>query len=442
MAGVSCERGEDQVQFVDQARITVSGGDGGNGAVSFRREKYVPAGGPDGGDGGDGGSVILVVDEGLSTLIDFRYRTHYRAQRGEHGKGSNKHGKNAPDLEVRVPPGTVVKDAQTGHVLADLLVHGQRLVAARGGRGGRGNARFATPTRQAPAFAEKGEPGETRHLLLELKVIADVGLVGYPNAGKSTLLSVISAARPKVAAYPFTTLAPNLGVVSVAEGKSFVVADIPGLIEGAHAGVGLGHDFLRHVERTRLLLHIVDCSGQEGRDPVDDYHQIRKELRLFNPELARKPQIVVGNKLDLPEARENWQRLQEAVNGVEVAGISAVTGQGVQELIYRVWEALQKLPVASPPEEPAEKELPETVTIPRERAPLSDFTLRKEDETFVVEGKGLARLMQRLDLSNEDSLRWFHGLLEDIGVVEALRKAGAKDGDTVRVEDLEFDFVD
>ena len=426
------------MQFVDRARIYVSAGAGGDGCVSFRREKYVPAGGPDGGRGGDGGSVFLEVDPAMSTLLDFRYKNQYKAERGGHGQGGNREGKSAPDLVIKVPPGTVVKDDETGEVLADLVRPSQRLLAARGGKGGRGNAAFATATRRAPSFAEKGEPGEARWLRLELKVIADVGLVGYPNAGKSTLLSVISAAKPKIAPYPFTTLSPNLGVVKVETGKSFVVADIPGLIEGAHAGVGLGHDFLRHVERTRLLVHIVDCSGMEGRDPVDDYRQVREELALFSRNLAERPFIVVGNKLDIPGAEENLQRLEEAV-GQDVVGISAATGQGVKELVYRIWRTLQQLP--SPvQEEPAGDEV-EVIQIPRSSRRLSDFTVRREEDAFVVEGEGLELLMERHDLENPDTLRWWLVLLEDIGVIEALRNAGIKDGDTVRIAEWEFEYL-
>ncbi|NLY52814.1 MAG: GTPase ObgE [Firmicutes bacterium] len=426
------------MQFVDRARIYVSAGAGGDGCVSFRREKYEPAGGPDGGRGGDGGSVFLEVDPAMSTLLDFRYKNQYKAERGGHGQGGNREGKSAPDLVIKVPPGTVVKDDETGEVLADLVRPSQRLLAARGGKGGRGNAAFATATRRAPSFAEKGEPGEARWLRLELKVIADVGLVGYPNAGKSTLLSVISAAKPKIAPYPFTTLSPNLGVVKVETGKSFVVADIPGLIEGAHAGVGLGHDFLRHVERTRLLVHIVDCSGMEGRDPVDDYRQVREELALFSRNLAERPFIVVGNKLDIPGAEENLQRLEEAV-GQDVVGISAATGQGVKELVYRIWRTLQQLP--SPvQEEPAGDEV-EVIQIPRSSRRLSDFTVRREEDAFVVEGEGLELLMERHDLENPDTLRWWLVLLEDIGVIEALRNAGIKDGDTVRIAEWEFEYL-
>ena len=330
--------------FVDEAKIWVKAGDGGRGCVSFRREKYVPRGGPDGGDGGKGGDVVMVADPHLKTLLDFKYRQHYRAKNGGHGRGKRQHGRNGEDLIVKVPVGTVVRDEQTGELIADLLEPGQRVVVARGGRGGRGNARFATPTRQAPRFAEGGTPGEERWLRLELKLLADVGLVGYPNVGKSTFLRRISAARPKVAPYPFTTLAPHLGVVSYGEGKEFVVADIPGLIEGAHKGAGLGTRFLRHIERTLLLLHLLDLSGHRG-GPLTLYDGVRRELASFNPLLAEKPEIVVLNKIDLPETRARVDETREAfeARGLPFFAISAQTGEGVKELIQEVGRRLEAL---------------------------------------------------------------------------------------------------
>ncbi len=320
--------------FVDTARIYVKAGDGGKGAVSFRREKYVPAGGPDGGDGGDGGDVIVEADGSMLTLMDFRHRKRYRAENGHPGAGADKHGRNGAGEVVRVPPGTVVRDAATGEVVADLVSPGQSAVVARGGKGGRGNARFATPRRQAPRYAQPGIAGEERWLELELKLLADVGLVGLPNVGKSTLISWMSAARPKIADYPFTTLVPNLGVVDVGDGRSFVVADIPGLIEGAHGGAGLGHEFLRHVERTRVLVHVLDLAAEE-RDPVHDFEVIEDELRLYSPELATRPTVVAANKIDLPQARGRLGRVREALaaRGLEVHAISAVTGEGVRELV-------------------------------------------------------------------------------------------------------------
>ncbi len=332
--------------FVDTARIYVKAGDGGHGCIAFRREKYVPRGGPAGGDGGRGGDVILVVDHNIQTLMDFRYQRHFKAERGEHGMGDKKHGANAEDIRIKVPPGTVVKDAETGEVLADLTEPGQEVVVARGGRGGRGNARFKSSTNQAPQFAEDGKPGEERWLELELKLLADVGLVGFPNAGKSTLLSRVSAAKPKVASYPFTTLIPNLGVVEHGE-QSWVMADIPGLIEGAHQGVGLGHEFLRHIERTRVLLHVVDVAGTEGRDPVDDFLKINEELGFYDERLTKLPQIVAANKIDIPAGEENLPRFHEAVQkkGFKVFPISATTGQGIDALLAAIAETLRRVRV-------------------------------------------------------------------------------------------------
>lgn len=344
--------------FVDKAKIYVKGGDGGDGLVAFRREKYVPEGGPAGGDGGKGGDVIFRVDEGLRTLMDFRYQRHFKAQRGEKGRNKSQHGANAENMIVRVPPGTVVIDDDTQEIIADLTRHGQEVVVARGGRGGRGNIRFATPNNPAPELAEHGEEGEERWVVLELKVMADVGLVGFPSVGKSTLLSVVSAAKPKIGAYHFTTITPNLGVVDAGDGRSFVMADLPGLIEGAHEGVGLGHEFLRHVERTRLIVHVVDMAGSEGRDPFDDWQKINDELRLYNADLEKRPQIVAANKMDMPEAAANLEKFRAEVAKVrgdlEILPISSLTRQGVQELLYRVSELLEQIPEAPAIEEVTE----------------------------------------------------------------------------------------
>lgn len=426
--------------FRDGARVFVKAGAGGNGVVSFRREKFVDAGGPDGGDGGRGGDVVLAVEEGLRTLIDFRYRTHYVAENGTHGRGGNRHGKRGADLVVHVPPGTVVKDEQTGAYVADLTAEGQTAVVAAGGRGGRGNARFKNPRRQAPRFAEKGEAGDERWLQLELRLIADVGLVGFPNAGKSTLISRLSAARPKVAHYPFTTLTPNLGVVYVGEGQSFVAADIPGLIEGAHAGIGLGHDFLRHVERTRLLVHVVDVSGLEGRDPVDDFHTINEELRLYRAELAERPQIVAANKLDLQEARDNLARLRTAVEaaGYELFPISAASGDGVEALKYAVWDALQDAPAPAPV-----TVTPELLTAEaRRRAPLDEYEVVRDGDDYIVSGEGLERLIARLDLQNKEAIWFLQKVFRDIKLNDVLREHGIEDGDVVVVGGFEFEFED
>ncbi|NPV54859.1 MAG: GTPase ObgE [Firmicutes bacterium] len=329
--------------FIDTAKIYVKAGDGGPGCVSFRREKHVPRGGPDGGDGGAGGDVILLVDPGLATLMDFKYKRHYKAERGQRGMGSRMSGRDGDDLVIKIPPGTVIRDAGTGEVLADLVAAGDSAVVARGGRGGRGNARFVTSTRRAPRMAEEGEPGEERWFFLELKLLADVGLVGLPNAGKSTIISRISAARPKIADYPFTTLVPNLGVVALEDGRSFVVADMPGLISGAHKGAGLGHEFLRHVERTRVLAHVLDLSCPSGRDPVEDFNVVNNELVLHDPELLKRPMVVVGNKLDMPGAAEAFERVRGYCTGrgFEVYGVSALTGEGLRDFLYGVARLLE-----------------------------------------------------------------------------------------------------
>lgn len=421
--------------FVDKAKIYVKGGDGGNGLVAFRREKFVPEGGPSGGDGGRGGDVIFLVDEGLRTLMDFRYQKHFKADRGEHGQRKNMHGKNAEDLVVKVPPGTMVCDEATGNLLADLTEHGQSAAIAKGGRGGRGNARFVTSVNRVPGFAENGEPGEEHWVILELKLLADVGLVGFPNAGKSTLLSRVSKATPKIAAYPFTTIAPNLGVVTVPDGRSFVLADIPGLIEGAHEGAGLGHEFLRHIERTRVLIHLVDGAGSEGRDPLEDFQTINRELALHNPSLARKKQIVGFNKMDLPEARERWPLAEKwfLKNEFQVLPLSGVTGEGMDQLLYLAANALDE--VQSEPEE--EYGAQRVYRAEDER----EFTITREGPSeYRVEGKFLERLVAMTNLDNEEALFRFHRILRRLGVEKALRDAGAADGDTVRIRNAEFEL--
>jgi len=421
--------------FIDRARIFVKAGDGGNGMSSFRREKYVPKGGPSGGDGGRGGDVILVVDPNLNTLIDFRYKRKFKADNGAHGQSSNCHGRSADNLYIKVPPGTVVKDEATGAILADLTEIGQEVVVARGGRGGRGNARFATSVNRAPTFAEKGEPGEERWLLLELKLLADVGLVGYPSVGKSSILGRVSAAKPEVAAYHFTTLTPVLGVVSLGEGRSFVLADIPGLIEGAHAGVGLGHDFLRHIERTKVLIHVLDASGLEGRDPIDYFHKINYELKQYSERLAGKPQIIAANKMDLPEAQANFPRIKEylAKQGLEVFPISAATGDGLPELMERA----AKL-VAEYQEEPAVEEETVVYTVQPE---TSGFTIKRDDDgAFIVESKEIERLVAMTNFDDEEGLQRFQRIWRRLGIDEALKERGIKEGDTVRIRDMEFEF--
>jgi GTP-binding protein len=421
--------------FIDRAKIYVKAGDGGDGVVAFRREKYVPRGGPSGGDGGKGGDVVLMVDSNLSTLMDFKYRVHYKAKRGEHGQGANKIGKSAEDLIIRVPPGTVVKDAENGEVLADLVENGQTFIVARGGRGGRGNARFVSSVHRAPDFAEKGEPGEERWIILELKLLADVGLIGFPNAGKSTLLSRMTAARPKIADYPFTTLSPNLGVVDISpgEGKSFVVADIPGLIEGAHEGMGLGHEFLRHVERTRLLIHVIDAAGLEN-DPVEGFYVINREIEEYSEKLSQKPQIIAANKMDLPQARANFERIKSALEreGFEVLPISGATGQGVKELVYRVANLLEKMPQDIQTEEIRQYTL-------REEKP---FKVERGGRVFYVSGKLVERLVAMTDLENESAVKRLQITFKRIGLDDALKKEGIKAGDTVKIGEAEFYYME
>ncbi len=428
--------------FVDYIEIYAKGGNGGAGAVAFRREKYVPRGGPAGGDGGRGGSVILEANEALHTLMDLRYQKHLRAPNGKPGGSSNKTGADGEDLTVEVPRGTIVRDADTGELIADLVAHGQRAVLARGGMGGRGNARFATAVHRTPRFAEKGEAGEERRASLELRVLADVGLIGYPNAGKSTLLSRISAARPKVADYPFTTLSPVLGVAAAGD-DSFVVADIPGLIEGAADGVGLGHEFLRHIMRTRLLVHLVDVSGFSGRDPVSDYEAIRRELGLYGAGLESKPEIVAANKIDMPEAKVRARALAEVLEprGVPVLGISALTGEGVHDLLYAVSAKLAQLPPEELPDvHGPEAEEPRRYTARGPR--LRDVAISRDGDVFVVAGEGAERLVERTDLDNVAALDRLYGMLTRAGVIDALRQAGMGEGDTIRIGDTEFVFAD
>ncbi|WP_206810977.1 GTPase ObgE [Paradesulfitobacterium ferrireducens] len=422
--------------FYDQAKIYVKGGDGGAGAVAFRREKYVPEGGPSGGDGGRGGSIILVADEGLRTLVDFRYKRHYKADRGKHGEGKNMHGKGGEDLVLRIPAGTLIKDAETGEILADLTENGQKVVVARGGRGGRGNARFLSNTNKAPTLAENGEPGEERWLLLELKLLADVGLVGFPNVGKSTLISQVSAAKPKIADYPFTTLVPNLGVVDFEDGESFVIADIPGLIEGAHTGAGLGHEFLRHTERTRLILHVLDISGSENRDPLEDFRIIREELRLYSPYLAERPMLVVANKMDIPGAEDNLERLRASLNDqYEIFAVSAATGDGLEPLMFRIKELLPNIPLPGIVDRSSQHRM--TKAEPQER-----FRLDQEEGVFVLSGKELEKHVIMTHFESEEGLHRFQNILKVMGVDDALRAQGIKEGDLVRIGELEFEWQD
>ncbi len=417
--------------FFDEAKIYVKGGDGGDGCVAFRREKFVPFGGPSGGHGGAGGSVYLVVDPSLNTLIHFKKRAHFKAERGHRGSGKNQQGANGEDWLVPVPPGTMVYDADTDELVADLVHQDQRVLVAQGGRGGRGNTAFASPTNQAPRLAEHGEPGRERWLRLELKLIADVGVIGMPNAGKSTLLSVISAARPKIADYPFTTLQPNLGVVTIDEYQTFVVADVPGLIEGASEGVGLGHRFLRHVERTRLLIHLLDGSAS---DPLADYETINVELARFSQQLAKKPQLVALNKIDLPDAQAWWPLVEEAMEAraVEAHAISAVTQEGVRALMLRTYALLQSLPEAEP--------APESPALFRPAESEDAFTIEREPDGWRVHGVRVERVAAMTPFVLPEAAARFQRQLRALGVVDELEAAGVRPGDLVRIGERELEW--
>ncbi|MFC03669.1 GTPase ObgE [Listeria monocytogenes] len=428
--------------FVDQVKIYVKAGNGGDGMVAFRREKFVPNGGPAGGDGGKGADVVFVVDEGLRTLVDFRFKRIFKAEHGEHGMSKSMHGRGAEDLVVKVPQGTIVKDIDTGEIIADLVAHGQRAVIAKAGRGGRGNKRFATPANPAPELSENGEPGQERNVQLELKVLADVGLVGFPSVGKSTLLSVVSAARPKIAAYHFTTIVPNLGMVDAGDGRSFVMADLPGLIEGASQGVGLGHQFLRHIERTRVIVHVIDMSGSEGRVPYEDYMAINNELEQYNLRLMERPQIIVANKMDMPDAEENLNEFKTKIaEDIPVFPISAVTKTGLRELLLAIADKLETTP-EFPLNEILEQEDEDTVLY-KYVAEEPDFEISREpDGTFVLSGAKIERLFTMTNFERDASISRFARQLRAMGVDEALRKRGAKDGNIVRLLDYEFEFMD
>lgn len=427
--------------FIDQVKIYVKGGDGGNGLVAFRREKYVPKGGPAGGDGGKGADVIFQVEEGLRTLMDFRYQRHFKADRGQHGMSKNQHGRNAEAMIVKVPPGTVVMEEETRTVIADLTEHGQQAVIAKGGRGGRGNSRFATPANPAPELSENGEPGQERNIIMELKLLADVGLVGFPSVGKSTLLSVVSSAKPKIAEYHFTTLVPNLGVVETGDGRSFVMADLPGLIEGAHEGVGLGHQFLRHIERTRVIVHVIDMSSGEGRDPYEDYLTINAELKEYNLHLTERPQIIVANKMDMPESEENLKIFKEKLeDDLPIFPVSAITREGVRELLYEVMNTIEKTPEFPLYEE---EDLSDHRVLYKFDKEAAEFEINRDsDGTFNVTGEKVEYLFKMTNFQREESIRRFARQLRGLGVDEALRQRGAKDGDIVRLLDFEFEFVE
>ena len=423
------------IMFVDIAKIKIKAGDGGNGAVSFHREKYVASGGPDGGDGGKGGDVVFKVDDNLATLADFRYKRKYKAPNGQPGSGGRRNGKKGEDLVILVPRGTVIREVQSGKIMADMS-DDETFIAANGGRGGWGNPHFATPTRQTPRFAKNGTPGEEWEVSLELKLLADVGLIGFPNVGKSTFISVVSQAKPIIADYHFTTLTPVLGVVSLGEGSSFVMADIPGLIEGASDGVGLGHEFLRHVERCRLLVHVIDAAGSEGRDPIEDFEKINEELKKFNPELAKREQIVVGNKIDLAED-EQIERLQNYFkeHGYAFYTMCAPIVEGTKEIIDAVAAKLASLPAIKKYEK---EEIPAEFF---EKNKSGKFTVTVEDDVYFVEADWLLKILQRTDLDDYESLQYFQRVLHSSGIIDALVEKGIQEGDTVSIYDLEFDYV-
>ena len=422
--------------FTDYVKIIAKAGNGGNGAISFRREKYVAAGGPDGGDGGKGGDIYFEVDPDSNTLIDFRYNKKFKAENGKNGEGAHRYGKSGENLYIKVPIGTIVRDANTNEVLADLSHPGQKELILAGGRGGKGNSHFATSTRQAPRFAQDGERGEERELILELKLLADVGLIGFPNVGKSTFLSMTTSATPKIADYHFTTLEPNLGVVKTEYGDSFVIADIPGIIKGASEGTGLGLQFLRHIERTRLLLHVIDVSGSEGRNPVEDFYTINNELKQYSEKLSKRKQIIVANKIDAMQDENLYKELEKIAkeNNMEIFKISAATGEGVSELVKHVSSVLKTLP---------KEDLIEITD--RKVYTLNDddeYTIEREDGKFVIKGEAVEKIMRRVNISDNESLYYFQKSLDNLGVNEKLKKMGIKEGDIVKIADYELEWED
>ena len=433
--------------FLDTAKVSVKAGRGGDGIVAFRREKYVANGGPWGGDGGRGGDVIFVVNEGLRTLMDFRYNRHFKAKAGEKGMTKGMHGRGAENLYVSVPQGTTVRDAQTGKVIADLVKNGQEFIVAHGGRGGRGNIRFATPRNPAPEISENGEPGEERELALELKILADVGLVGFPSVGKSTLLSVITAAKPKIGAYHFTTIVPNLGMVRTKSGDSFAVADLPGLIEGASQGVGLGTQFLRHIERTRVILHVIDMSASEGRDPYEDYLAINKELETYNLRLLERPQIIVANKMDMPQAAENLEQFKEKLDAnygefddkPQIFPISGIAHQGLDALLDATAQLLDQTDDFLLYDE---SDMQEEAYYGFEEEEKAFDISRADDAAWVLSGEKLEKLFVMTNMERDEAIMKFSRQLRGMGVDQALRERGAKDGDIVRIGNFEFEFVD
>ena len=423
--------------FTDYTKIIIKSGDGGNGAISFRREKYVAAGGPDGGDGGKGGDIYFQVDKDKNTLIDFRYNKKYKASNGVNGSGNNCNGKYGEDLYIKVPIGTIIKDVETGKIIADLSKPNQVELVLKGGRGGRGNSHFATPTRQVPRFAEDGERGEEKEVILELKLLADVGLLGFPNVGKSTFLSVVTDARPKIANYHFTTLEPNLGVVKTKNGDGFVIADIPGIIEGASEGVGLGTQFLRHVERTRLLLHFLDVSGQEGRNPVDDFYVINKELKKYSEKLSQRKQIIVANKIDVMQDDTLLKQVEEVAKkeGLELYKISAVTKQGIEELIAHVSELLKTLPK----EDLVDIEDRKVYTLEDKK---DEWHIEEKNGVFIVNGKAVERLMGRINIEDNESMYYLQRVLKNMGIEDKLKEMGVCEGDTVILDGWELEWYE
>ena len=423
--------------FTDYVKITAKAGNGGNGAISFRHEKYVAAGGPDGGDGGKGGDIYFVVDQDANTLIDFRYKKKFKAENGNNGEGACRFGKSGEDLYIKVPIGTIIKDAKTERVLADLSEKNQKALILHGGRGGKGNSNFATATRQAPRFAQDGEDGEEKELILELKLLADVGLIGFPNVGKSTLLSIVTDAKPKIADYHFTTLDPNLGVVKKEYGESFVIADIPGVIEGASEGIGLGTQFLRHIERTRLLLHVIDVSGSEGRNPVEDFYTINNELKKYSQKLSERKQIIVANKIDSMQDESLYKNLEKLAKekGLEIFKISAATNTGIKELIIHVSQVLKTLPKENLIEISNEEKL---YTLEDEEP----FTITMDGKTYVVNGPAVEKLMKRVNLNDNESMYYFHKTLDELGVSQRLKEMGIKDGDSVTIAGWELEWED
>jgi GTP-binding protein len=420
--------------FTDYAKITIKSGNGGNGAATFRREKYVAAGGPDGGDGGKGGSIYFIVNKDMNTLLDFRYKKIFKAENGQNGSGNNCYGKKGEDLYIGVPIGTIIKDAETGRVLADLSNEEQSELVLPGGRGGKGNVHFATSTRQAPRFSQDGEKGQEKEIILELKLLADVGLIGYPNVGKSTFLSKVTSAKPKIADYHFTTIIPNLGVAKNIYGDSFVIADIPGIIEGASKGVGLGIQFLRHIERTRLLLHVIDVSGIEGRNPVEDFKTINEELKTYSEKLSKRKQIIVANKLDAMQDENLLNELENfaKANNIEMFKISAVTGAGIDNLMNRVVEVLKELPK----EELIEVEERMVYTLEDK----NEFSVTKDGDEYIVEGPAVERLMGRINIGDNESMHYFQKVIRQLGIEDELKKKGVREGDTVKFLEWEFEW--